>query len=269
MWNNNSTGKAMAHDPQNFRAARVFLWAGSAIILSGLMSNAVWGQDPNRHDAVQMWILRGQTKETFQESLVAQAEQTVNDLKQVMEDGSHPLTPEQELRLRLAVKGVGSRFKQDISQLSAKVGLVNLNDINEQRKALAVLQPAMQKMQQGWYGKETFEKIIEKTLEVDQRELLSTRRRERTEQLNKAVVLRVVANIDTRLGMTKAQREKLVELINQQPVHRAPENLQSFVPFVKILRIPKKELEAFLDEKQVETLLALMAPYQQWERSIR
>ncbi len=109
------------------------------------------------------------------------------------------------------------------------------------------------------------EKLVEGSLDAEQQKLLNERRRAQREQRHRAMTLRMVAELDTRLTFTKAQREKLVELMNKQEVSRLPRNYDSIVGHVKIARIPQKELEAFLDEKQVEVIQRMIEPYRNIE----
>lgn len=237
-------------------------------LASGRLVEHAAAQAPVRQNAVQIWILRGLSKEAYEQRLVTLGENSLSNVKQVLADGQEPLTSEQESKLKLALKGVVSRFQQDIVQLDALVGEINLNDQNEQRKAVQLLQPAMQRAQQGWYGKEMFEQVVENILTPPQREQVENQRLRKLEQQYRALTLRFVADLDGVLVLSKDQRERLVNLINEQKIPKLPENFLSYVAHLKVLRIPAKDL-SFLDEKQREKLTATVEPYRMWERSIR
>lgn len=124
----------------------------------------------------------------------------------------------------------------------------------------------MQQAQQGWYGKEFFDQTLNRTLDTEQRELLTARKTEQRIKRHRALTLRAVADLDGRLSLTKAQRAKMVELMGQHDITKLPENYESVVGFMKLLRIPEKELAEFLDARQCETLRKTLEPYRNYER---
>lgn len=213
--------------------------------------------------AVQMWVLQGQDERDYLQRLESQAALLIEEVKRVIVD--HPLSAEQEAKLQVAVKGTASRFKQDLSYYEALTSDFDMNNGNDQQKAAQLLAPAMQQAQQGWYGKAFLEKVVDRTLDAEQQKLLSERRRAQREQRHRALTLRMVADLDTRLSLTKDQREKLVELMNQQEITKIPPNYDTIVGHMKILRIPPKDLDAFLDQRQSEVLQKTIEPYRNIE----
>ncbi len=262
---------SMSSQPACLRRCHCLVWL---VVLSSLICSPASAQfefavNANRQDAVKMWILGGQTEDSYQKKIRTSCDQSIVELKKVLKDKSLSLRPEQETRLDLAREGTTSQFMSDILQYEALTGPMNVNDQNDQQKALQILQPAMMEAQQGWYGKAYFEKLLNSILDAEQKQALADYRRERTERMHRVMTMRMVADLTDPLALTKSQRDQLLEQMNKQAVKEMPPNYNSIICFIKILRIPDEKLNEFLDAKQAEALRTMVAPYQNFEAQFR
>ncbi len=222
-----------------------------------------------RQEAVDLWILQGQTEEAYKRNLVSTGEQKIVGIKRTLASGDQALTNDQEARLKLSIQGTASRFVHEIASMRAATAGVDINNAQDQQKAIQILQPLMQRVQQGLYNDNSlFERTLDHVLSKPQQELIAKKQQEALDRRNHAITLKFVAQMDDRMLMLKSQRDKLVELMEKQKIRKVPDNWYSIEPHLKVLRIPEEELKSFLDETQVKSLQKLVEPYRNMEAQI-
>lgn len=224
------------------------------------------GQDPR--DPVRQWLLQGQSDGDHLLRLKMQGDRALGEVKEIVAASTHPLSSEQESKLRLAIDGINARFTQDLAQYRALTEDLDINARNDQNRAMELLQPAMQQAHSGWYGKEFFAQIVNRTLDAEQKKVLTERRKSQRANRLQAISVSTVADLDERLALTKLQREKLLELMNRNDISKLPENYDFVVGYLKLLRIPPKDMDECLDVPQRATLEKILQSYRGYERAI-
>lgn len=227
----------------------------SGLLLPGLSRPAL-SQQPRR-DAVEMWIMQGMTETQLKQRMLAQGQQKYDEVKQMLEADNCSFTEQQDNKLQLALKGVISRRFQEIANARAATESLDMNKQDEQQKAIQVVIPVRQKIQNGQFEKDSlFEGVLAQTLDERQKAIIETHRLEKIAKRHHAFVLKTVADLDERLAFVKTQREKLVQLMDEQVLkpNRISGNVEMYVGYFKIHQIPESELSKFLDAQQIRSL---------------
>lgn len=222
-----------------------------------------------QHNPVEMWVLRGQTQDQFSQQMISRGVREIGMIKRTLTDGNVPLTDKQEARLNLAVEGTAAEFGHDLSIIRASTQDLDMNNAQDQQKALQMLQPVMMRAQSSFYGKGSmFYQVVKRTLDQPQLELLTAEQQATAKRRAHVLNQRFVAALDERIILLKVQREKLVELMDKQQLKEIPANLSSIEGYLRIIKIPDKELGECLDAEQVKTLQQLIAPYRNFEANL-
>lgn len=211
-----------------------------------------------QQDWIQSWAFNGRTETSVRQGLQNQAEQKLTQLKEHCN-----LTDEQHAKLKLAANGDISRFFSEVAKVrkaTAKVDQQNQNDVQE---AWNLVRPLTERMQAGIYGENSlFAKVMSSTLEESQIEKYQKIVRDQLERRHHALVLSMVTTLEKNVPMVGDQREKLVALLDAQPVTTAKQKeLEAFVGYVKLSRVPDEELEKLFDKDQLKVIMALRERY--------
>lgn len=242
---------------------RCLLFLLFASLFSLWLHQPVWSQVPERRDAVARWLLRGGTETELKQRLLTQGQQKYEEVKHTLDADGCALSDVQDNKLQLAMKGVISRHFHEMASLQAATENFDMNKQNEQQEALQILMPAMQRTQIGPFeGDSLFARVLEQTLDTKQKAIFEKRRLEKVAQRHHAIVLKTVAELDDRLALLKLQREKLVQLMDDQVLNSLPANFERYVGYLKINKIPESELAKFLDAEQVRALKQAGERYQ-------
>ncbi len=213
-----------------------------------------------QQDWIQSWVFNGRTETVVRESLQNQADQKLKQMEEAC-----GLTAEQNSKLKLAATGDVNRFFHEVAQLRKATKDLNQQDQNTVQEAWTLISPLSTRLQAGLFDeKSLFAKVMSSTLDEAQANEYKKMLREQIERRHHALVLAMVSTLEKHVPMVGDQREKLIELLDAQPVKDVKQQgLEAFVGYAKLDRVPVKELEKLFDKDQLTVLNSLRERYAQ------
>jgi hypothetical protein len=180
------------------------------------------------------------------------------------------LTDAQRKKLGLAGRGDIKRFFDQVEEKRRAFRLVR-NDQNKVNQVIQEIQPLRLTFMSGLFGDGSiFVKTLKKTLDDAQAGRYDRAVRDKARERNRARVELAVASIDDALGLTSAQRTRLVALLLEHTLPSAkpgPYDMQ--VLMIQASRLPEATLRSIFGEDQWKSLKAYMDQTRRMEPFLR
>lgn len=204
--------------------------------------------DINQFDS---WIFSGMQNATLaRQKLAAQAQMEIDRM-----DLTSTLQESQIQKLQFAAKGDIQHFFDDVDvahrqfhamQAAGGVGQANINEVYQLASTLA------QRLNQGIYDKDSLlKKVACGCVDTKQAKQLREREERQLKLESDAAIMIFLANLGRRVPMTNAQRESMVELVNNHITLRNPKhNYASYVLMYEMSELPQAKLKTIFDDAQ-------------------
>lgn len=210
-----------------------------------------------QRNAVDVWIMRNRSEQQLKEQFELQASRKIEHLRNVCD-----LRPEQVEKLRLAAAGDVNRLFNAIASMRHETGSLDITKQEDSLKASRVLQSLMARTQSNIFAEDSlFATALDRTLDQDQRDAHQRDVANKLEQRHHALALSAVASLDERLGLVKDQRDKLVELMDEQSCPNLPAMYECYVGYIKLSVTPDADLSKVLDAEQIALVRQTCARY--------
>jgi hypothetical protein len=180
------------------------------------------------------------------------------------------LSDEQRDRLQLAGDGDIARFERRVAAVRQElVGKTfdnnEIGDIYSKK-----ISPLNQAWQRGVFGDESlFSKILATTLEAEQSEQFEKAMQERRARQHTVALKVFVAKMERAVPMTAAQRNALVDLLNEHsepPLTSPKQQYAQYFALYHFSLVPEKDMKEIFDEEQLTAMQQTRQQGQQYKR---
>jgi hypothetical protein len=212
------------------------------------------------NDLVTNLITQGRPDSQFKANLEQKAKLKVATARVACE-----LSDAQAAQLQQVALGDVNRTMQEVASLRHATEGLSIANREDLIKAQQMTRPLATRIQAGLHGKGSlFAKYLEHTLDESQKKRLQGFLAEKARERRHLLALDTVAAIEQRVPLLKAQREKLVELIDQQPMPELNGDIAIYSGYVRLAAVSEGQLNAFLDAEQTEFITRIAEPYKRW-----
>jgi hypothetical protein len=224
------------------------------ILAAVAFSESATAQMPRAQNQVlQAYVLQGKTVPHIEKELTGKANVLVNAAKELLD-----LNEQQVATLKLACSGDISRIIQDIAELELHTKDIDLqkmgNNQEEMQKIWPMVMPARQRIELGLHKKDSlFLKAFDSVLSKEQQEKYQQHEQKKTARKVLAITKMTLVEMEGKLPLTQKQRNKIVELVEKNPLPKSiDDNTSYYIGLTILSRLPKEQLSEILTEDQVK-----------------
>lgn len=182
------------------------------------------------------------------------------------------LQPAQRRKLELAGRGDIVRFFESAEKLLSQQprGQVSQAECQEVWQKLS---PVRQQFTLGLHERGSlFHKTVRTTLTSEQLETLDRMEQQRAKRHYEAQIAAALAMLDCRIPLTRAQRERLTELLLAEatpPRMRGHAYYQYYFVYYRMSRLPEQELRKVFDDVEWKVLTRILDQFRGMERTFQ
>jgi hypothetical protein len=224
------------------------------LLIAFARSEWALAQNPvGQNQVLQAYVLQGKTVPQIEKELATKASVLVNAAQELLD-----LNEQQVASLKLACSGDVSRFVQDIVELDVYTKEIDFQKMNnnqeELQKVWAMVMPARQRIELGLHKKDSmFLKAFDSVLSKDQQEKYQQYEQKKTTRKVLAITKMTLIEMENKLPLTEKQRNKIVELVEKNPLPKSVDDNTSYYIGIGILaKLPKEQLSEILTEDQLK-----------------
>jgi hypothetical protein len=164
------------------------------------------------------------------------------------------MAPEQKEKLLLAGRGDIARFFERVEASRKKFQLVK-NDQNRINEVFQDIQPLQMAINAGLFNDGSFfHKVVQKSLNEEQRKKLEQTERARREFQYKAKIELVVSALDDSIALRAQQRDELIKMLQATPPPKQFGQYDFYVVLFRLSRLPEATLGRLFDGPQRRAL---------------
>ena len=230
----------------------LFAW----LCCSSMTPSSLFAQLGVEQGLFQQYILQQKTEEVFRAEVVARSHDTIERVKQVCQ-----LEPAQLEKLQLAADGDVTRFFREYERIKSELTGIKVNDAQAVQRAWPIVMPLYQRVHQNIFDESSLcQSVVKTVLNEAQREEFETAEAKRREYEFKANCKSSIAELNKEIPLTRAQREKLLEImLSVPPPKKSQPQFASILGMIILRKVSKQiEKESGLDKKQFDHLLVLL-----------
>ena len=222
-----------------------------------------------QQDWIKSWGFGGRSRSQVEEQLTFDSKQRVALLDRLCS-----LDDAQQQKLSRAADTDVCRFFREVDSIERKVETMDLGDNNRNiNEVFQVISPIQTKLREGLFAEQSlFQKVVRSTL-TDQQQSLYEAEMEKNRRRRWTVMTRSnLADIERSMPLVADQREKLLELMEEQELPiKMQKQMDGYAGYLKLLMIDDREavLAEFLDDDQVEVISKYCERYRGWERMLK
>ena len=248
------TTKAKSPFPSDrFLVVVVVLFA--LLCFSSMTPSIVFAQLGAERSFFELYILQQKTEKVFRDQVVTRSHDTIERVKQVCQ-----LEPAQLEKLQLAAEGDVVRFFREYERVKTELAGIKMNDAPAVQRAWPIVMPLLERVQQKIFDENSLSQSVVRTvLNESQRRQFETSEAKRCAYEHEANCKSTIAELNKEIPLTRAQREKLLEIMLSVPrPKKSHPQLASFLGLIILKKVSKQiENESGLDKKQLDHLLVL------------
>lgn len=247
------SSRSVANDARLSNAMKSLTYhIASSLLLLPLIGQSLLGQQVN-NQVLQAYVLQNEN--------LAQVEKKLSAKAQVMIDASRELLNLDEAQLStvsLACRGDIARFMQDLTELDLHTQDIDMQNLGQNQELMQriwpILMPARQKIEQGLHGEHSlFYKTLDSLLSQEQKEIYEQHQQQKLLRQTLAISRLTLAEFEKKMPLSKKQRDRIIELIEQSPKPKKIEQSMSYYLGIIILaKLPVAEMSEILTEDQLK-----------------
>lgn len=203
---------------------------------------------PQQQDIISVYFYNGQSEAAFRERIKTSATMRMRTMMQVVD-----LNETQAAKVQLALRGDMLRLFREFDTLREETKDLNMQNQKDMQEAWQIIQPMYQRVQSGTiFGENSLmERVLREVLNDEQEEILEKFEYEQRQAKYEALVRITIVELQKQLPLLSKQRAELMEAaFALGPPSKDSNQMQAYVGYIALARLPKKQIAEILDEAQ-------------------